>query len=35
LFYQNFASVTEYEVTDIWSQFFHFKYSWNLQTEHH
>jgi len=30
-------SVIENELTIliIWSQFFHFKYLWNLQTEHH
>jgi len=31
------VSVTENEVMIliIWSQFFDFKYSWNLQTAHH
>jgi len=42
LFNQNFVSVTQYiigtyEVTIsiLWSQFFYFKYLWNLQTTHH
>jgi len=32
-----FLTVNEYELTIviIWSQFFHFKYLWNLQTAHH